>query len=117
MSRPLLAGAQQQAEKQAKAGYLLAVFLFHGLRVGLVGGVEEETGRVAWGGTGEGVGVSVGVIVSVGPGVAVSVEYGVQVGLGVAVNVGVGDWYQRGIGVRVRVGGISGVGVISTSGG
>ncbi len=42
---------------------------------------------------------------------------GVKVGSGVRDAVGVGERYHLGVGVRVRVGGMTIVGVISTSGG
>ena len=42
---------------------------------------------------------------------------GVKVGRGVGVFVGVGDTYQREVAVGVRVGGMTGEGVISISGG
>jgi hypothetical protein len=49
--------------------------------------------------------------------VELAVGIGVKVGLIVEVMVGVGLTYQRKVAVGVRVGGITGEGVINTSGG
>ncbi len=84
--------------------------------VGVTGVPVDVAGGVMRVGVARGVDVRVGatVGVSVGRGVGLT---GVKVGRGVEVGVGVGDTYQRGVGVRVRVGGTTGEGVISTSGG
>jgi hypothetical protein len=79
------------------------VFLEHGVWVSACDAVRQSYPP------GVGLGENAGV-----PGTGIN---GVKVGRGVGVFVGVGDTYQREVAVGVRVGGMTGEGVISISGG